>query len=266
MSDDAFIQITPDSYGKRIDNAVFLRDSEQIFRQRVEVYAGETLPVSGPVTDAQLRATPLPISGTVALGAGNYDASGRVRTSNLTTLFDGKILGNVEDTLKWHTVGTGSSSVANNSVTLSVTAGQYMIRQAKHWNPYYSGKPQMVEITGANFQYQTGVVKRFGYFSSSAVAPYTAELDGFYVESDGVNNTYRLVAVRNGTETHNIPWTSWDGYDLISGYDWSKFTVAEIASSGWAALRCVCSWLSMAPSLLSIPSPTMPARSPTSSS
>lgn len=171
--------------------------------------------------------------------AANIDASGRMRVSNLTTLFDGKILGNVENALKWHTLGTGTPSAANNSITLSVTAGQYMIRQAKHWNPYFSGKPQMVEITGSNFQLEAGVIKRFGYFSSSAVAPYTASLDGFYIESNGDDNTYRLVAARNGTETHNIPWTRWDGYDLISGYDWSKFTVAEIDFLwlGGAALR-----------------------------
>jgi hypothetical protein len=111
---------------------------------------------------------------------------------------------------------------------MTVTSGQYLVRQAQYWCPYYSGKPQLIETTYINFQYETGVVKRAGYFSSSAVAPYTADFDGFYIESDGVNNTYRLVFVRNGTETHNVLWTAWDNYAAVASYDWSKFSVNEI--------------------------------------
>lgn len=37
----------------------------------VDVSASNPLPVSGPLTDAQLRATAVPVSGTVALGAGS---------------------------------------------------------------------------------------------------------------------------------------------------------------------------------------------------
>lgn len=166
------------------------------------------------------------------------NASGYSRVSFLTTLFDGKTL-NTDDTFKWNTVGSGSQSFSGNAMTLSVTAGQYAVRQAKHWNPYFSGKPQLIETTYINFAYETGVIKRGGYFSSSAVAPYSATLDGIYLESDGVNNTYRLVCSRAGTETHNIPWTSWDNYAAISGYDWSKFSVNEIDFLwlGGAALR-----------------------------
>ena len=153
------------------------------------------------------------------------DTTGRVRTSNPTTLFDGKILG-AEDTFKWDTKGTGTATYSGNTVQMSVTSGQYLVRQAKHWNPYYSGKPQMVETTLINFVNQANVVKRVGYFSSSAVAPYSATLDGFWLEADG--STYRLICSNNGTETHNIPWTSWDNYAAISGYDWSKFSVTEI--------------------------------------
>lgn len=284
---DAYVQIIPDSTGKKIDNTLLTVGANQVYRQRVEVYSGETLPVSGPVTDAQIRATALPVSGpltntelrastvpvssasdtvlgTTADAAVSTDTTGTIsgklrglvkimsnvwnsttsrlkveqpsmsmtasgfsRVAALTTLFDGKILG-AEDTIQWSTKGTGTAAFASNGVNMSVTSGQYLVRQAQHWNPYYSGKPQLIEVTQINFQYQTGVVKRFGYFSSSATAPYTANFDGFYVESDGVNNTYRLVFVRDGTETHNIPWTSWDNYSLVSGYDWSKFTVSEV--------------------------------------
>lgn len=152
------------------------------------------------------------------------DTAGRQRASQLQTLFDGKTL-NAEDTLKWHTLGTGAASFAGNAVTLAVDPGEYLVRQGKMFCPYYSGKPQQIETTFINFENEAGVVKRIGYFSSSAVAPYSASLDGEWLEADG--STYRLITSNAGTETHNIPWTEWDAYDEIAGYDWSTFTVDQ---------------------------------------
>lgn len=63
MSADAFVGIPPDSHGKKIDNGAVTRDGEEFLRQRVEVYSGETLPVSGPLTNAQLRAATVPVVG-----------------------------------------------------------------------------------------------------------------------------------------------------------------------------------------------------------
>jgi hypothetical protein len=213
---DGVVQLHDDGPGKKVDAALLTVGGQSVYRQRVEVYAGERLSMSLP---------------NMAM-----DAAGRVRTSNPTTLFDGKILG-AEDTFKWDTKGTGTAAFAANMITMSVTAGQYLVRQAKHWNPYFSGKPQMIETTYINFANESNVVKRVGYFSSSAVAPYSATLDGMWLEADGT--TYRLICSNNGTETHNIPWTSWDNYSLISSYDWSKFSVNEIDFLwlGGAALR-----------------------------
>ena len=181
-----------------IDNSLITRpDGIQVYRQRVESY----LPAMG------------------------MDLSGRTRTSELMTLFDGKTL-NVDDAFKWHNLGTGTFSFANNRPAMSVTAGQYLVRQARKWCPYYSGKPQLVETTTFDFHNEAGVVKRTGYFSSSAVAPYSASLDGIWLEADG--STHRLIASRAGTETHNIPLSEWDHGDLLANYDWSKFSVSEI--------------------------------------
>lgn len=44
MSADGFIQIAPDGTGKRVDNGIIKRGGADYYRQRVEVYAGETLP------------------------------------------------------------------------------------------------------------------------------------------------------------------------------------------------------------------------------
>ena len=157
--------------------------------------------------------------------AANLAISGFTRVSQLLTLFDGKIL-NAEDSLKWDTKGTGSATYSDNGVTLSVTAGQYLVRQGRFFCPYFSGKPQIVELTSINMQNQEGLVKRMGYFSSNAVAPYDSGKDGVWLEADGTS--YRLITSRNGAVIHNIPWTSWDNYDLVKNYDWSKFSAVEM--------------------------------------
>ena len=202
MSRDGYVQITPDSFGKQIDNAVFRRNGEDIYRQRVESY-----PSAGPI---------------------NYDASGRTRTSQITTLFDGKTL-RAEDTILWDTKGTGVRTFEDGSINrLDVAAGEYLIRQTKQYFPYFSGKSQLVEETFDTFGLQVGVIKRFGYFSSSAVAPYTANLDGWYIESNGDDGTYYLVVVNNGTEKLRLPWTQWSNYDAIKSIDWDAFNVSQI--------------------------------------
>jgi len=164
---------------------------------------------------------------TTSAPAINSDAAGRTRVSQLLALFDGKVLNADEDSLFTNT-GTGTALFGSNMVSLTVASGQYMIRQGKVFTQYFSGKSHVVESTFDNFQVETGVRKRVGYFSSNAVAPYDSNKDGFYLESDGVAGTYRLVVANNGTEKLNLAWTAWDNYAAISSYDWSKFTVTEI--------------------------------------
>jgi hypothetical protein len=183
--------------------------ADQYYRQRVETYPGASVSV---------------------------DAGGRARVSQLTTLFDGKTLG-AENPLLWDTQGTGTATYSEAANTLTVAAGQYLVRQTRQYMPYFSGKPQVAEITFDGFANQPGVVKRFGYFSSSAVAPYDANFDGWYVEADG--STYRLVVMRGGVKMLDLPWTQWDAYSDISGYDWNDFTVTftDFLWLGGAVLR-----------------------------
>lgn len=167
----------------------------------------------------------------------NYDAGGRARVSMLTSLFDGKIL-NGDDVFLWDQQGTGTGTFTGNKVNMAVTAGQFLVRQSKRFLPYYSGKSQFVELSFDNFANQTGVVKRVGYFSSSSSSPFNTVLDGFYLESDGVNSTYRIVCVRGGTEVINVPWNTWDNFSLISGYNWNNFTIAGF-SFLWLGGACL---------------------------
>jgi hypothetical protein len=164
------------------------------------------------------------------------DAGGRTRVSQITTLFDGKNLG-VDDTLGFENTGTGSATFANNKVTLSVTSGQYMIRQTKRFFPYFSGKDQLIECTFDGFATQANVTKRIGYFSSNAVAPFDTNIDGFYLEDDGTIKTLKVF--RNGTNTVSVALTAMDNYDFISSYNWDNFTVIgfDFLWLGGAVLR-----------------------------
>jgi hypothetical protein len=196
-----------------------------------------TQPVSGPLTDAQLRATAIPVTGTVSTNPPfGFDAGGRTRVAQITTLLDGKILGEDDLTL-FENVGSGTSLYGNNKLNMSVTSGQYIIRQSKRFNPYFSGKGHLVECTFDNFQTEANVTKRVGYFSSDAVAPYNTTLDGFFIEND--NGVFKLKGYRNGTQTIDVNFTAMNNYSAISSYDWSKFTVVafDFLWLGGAVLR-----------------------------
>lgn len=152
----------------------------------------------------------------------NTDPAGRTRVSQLTTLFDGKTI-NSDDLNIWENAGTGTITFTNNLAAMSVTAGQYAIRQSRMVNHYFSGKPTVVEATFDTFGTAVDVTKRVGYFSSTTVAPYNSTFDGFFIEN--VNGTISFKAYNAGTETMNTPLTSWTNYSEISLYDWDDFTV-----------------------------------------
>jgi hypothetical protein len=164
------------------------------------------------------------------------DAGGRTRISQITTLLDGKILGE-DDASLFQNIGTGTSAYANNKLNLSVTSGQYEVRQSKRFNPYFSGKSQLVECTFDNFQTEANTSKRVGYFSSNDTAPYDTDFDGFFIEND--NGVFKLKAYRNGTQTIDVNFTAMDNYDAISSYDWANFTVIafDFLWLGGAVLR-----------------------------
>lgn len=162
------------------------------------------------------------IIGVRGLSEFSNDAAGRVRISNTTTLGDYKLL-DYDRPFRLETVMTGSGSYGENKYTMSVTSGQYVIRQTRRVHPYFSGKSHLVEITFDSFGLEAGVTKRVGYFSSTGTAPYSGNLDGFWLENDGT--TYRLITSRAGVETSNIPMASWDNYKEIANYNFDNFTV-----------------------------------------
>jgi hypothetical protein len=157
------------------------------------------------------------------------DAGGRFKVSSLTTLFDGKTL-NADNANLWHTAGTGtgtfdSTGVDANGFDMSVTSGQWYVRQSNRFMPYFSGKPQSIELTLENFHNEANVVKRAGYFSSTAVSPHATVLDGIWLENTGTG--VALVIANQGTETLRISQTDFN-VDTLTSQDWSKFNVILI--------------------------------------
>lgn len=164
------------------------------------------------------------------------DIGSRVRVSQINTHGDLKLL-NSDKNLLWESVGTGTGVFNNNVFTLSVSPGQYFIRATKRYFPYFSGKSQMLEMSFESFNFETDIIKRFGYFSSNDSLPYDLNYDGFFLENDGVN--IKLKVLNNGVEKLNLDWTQWDNYSEIFKYDWAKFNVImfDFLWLGGTALR-----------------------------
>lgn len=156
----------------------------------------------------------------------NFDAGGRMRVSQLTTLFDGKTL--IEDsTLIFSNAGTGTGTYAANKYLMSVTPGQYRVRQAKRFSPYFSGKGQFTEFTMDKFQTEVGVLKRFGYFSSDVAAPFDTSYDGFWVENSPEDGLV-FKASRAGAVTINRPVAQWLLSERLAAYNPQFFNVWAI--------------------------------------
>lgn len=146
----------------------------------------------------------------------SIDAFGRWRVSNVQTLFDSKLLHD-KNPLSWdeETNGTGSSvhSTTDARVRMSVSSnGDYVIRQTKNRFNYQPGKSQLIIMTFLLGSTVASTTKRVGYFNSSISSPFTANLDGIYLEDNGTN--VGIIQSKNGTATR-IVQSSWniDNFD-----------------------------------------------------
>lgn len=153
------------------------------------------------------------------------DLSGRARVGLLTTLADLKTV-NADVTQLMQNVGTGTFTFSGNMTKMAVTAGQYCIRRSKQYYPYFSGKSQLIELTLSQFAPEPGIVKRFGYFSSDAVAPYDTGFDGFFVQSDSVDGVTFQVW-RAGTRIHFKKQAAWSENPLPD-MNWNAFVFSAI--------------------------------------
>ena len=148
--------------------------------------------------------------------------------SQLNTLRDGKVLNRLFTELN-EIAGTGTPTHQTNKINLAVTSGQWLVHSAKRFSPYFSGKPQKIELTFDKFAPEANVTKRVGYFSSNTTTPFASTYDGFWLESG--NDTIKLVVSRAGTTVYDVDITSWLNYDNLGDYQslatWDNFTVIE---------------------------------------
>lgn len=130
-------------------------------------------------------------------------------------------------------IGTGTATFdnTNSCVTMSVTAGQYLVRQTFKKGNYVSGIGLVCDFTMSGFEVEADVTKRIGYVSSSIVAPYDSTYDGVSLYND--ETTIRLQIHRSGTLVHNVAQASW--LDPLNGtgasgvtVDWSKIQLCAI--------------------------------------
>lgn len=161
------------------------------------------------------------------INSASTDLLGRQRVcipkniANYTNIFNQTVAGS-----KFDIKGTGTVTASNSVTSLNVTAGQFLVLQSKEFHYYVAGQPQKIDLTFNNFQSETGLIKRFGYFSSNAVTPYSSNFDGIFVESN--ENSIDFVVVRDGVEVYRDSSTSWTNASELVGYDWSKFTISQI--------------------------------------
>ena len=162
------------------------------------------------------------------------DAAGALRVSQLNTTGQYTFYGQTGNFFDQKTLGgTITDDTINARKVLSVTAGvgNYAVIQTRQSHPYFAGNPQRITETYSNLQYESGTIKRIGYFDSDFGTPYSTALDGIWIESNGNDSTYYLVISKNGTQ-NKIPRSAWvDKLDGTgeSGMTWNpqNFNVFE---------------------------------------
>ena len=166
------------------------------------------------------------------LDSSNLDNAGRQEVSLNVALGEYNfLLDDLPLFFDQETVGAGASISHNttlNGVDLSVSANtEAAVIQTKQRHPYFPGHAQQAEFTFIGFAPEADVIKRVGYFSSSTASPFSASLDGFFLESSA--GSVSLNIAKDGAVV-SIDQSSWldplDGTGK-SGYaiDWNNFQV-----------------------------------------
>ena len=98
----------------------------------------------------------------------NLDAFGRLRVSEVTSLlelkyFSDKLPEQVDEVLG----GSATSTFGGNNAAIEMTVsntGDYVIRQSLQRALYQPGKSQICEFSFSDFELDSNVIKRVGYF------------------------------------------------------------------------------------------------------
>jgi hypothetical protein len=161
----------------------------------------------------------------------NLDAFGRLRVSEITSLlelkyFSDKLPEQVDEVLG----GSATSTFGGNNAAIEMTVsntGDYVIRQSLQRALYQPGKSQICEFSFSDFELDTNVIKRVGYFSSTTAATYNSQFDGFFLESNGINNQVSFQIWRTGNLILSSTTSDWDSSQINPAtIDWSKTQLA----------------------------------------
>lgn len=157
----------------------------------------------------------------------NIDAFGRLRVSEITSLLEVSQLYDkrpyIVDEVTGGTV-TSTHSTINAEVVMSGTGlNSYVIRQTYNYAVYQPGKSQIFEASFSNFQLESNVIKRVGYFNAHSGSTYTDDIDGFFLESNGVTNTISFQIWKSGSLTYSADTTTWSNSEFDpSSIIWNK--------------------------------------------
>jgi len=169
----------------------------------------------------------------------SFDAFGRTEVSQITTQLDLKqSSGELLDFIDTVTVGTGQKVYNSNesSTTLSVTTvGDKAICQTFQHTNYQTGKAKNLKMTFYDFAPQTDVIKYIGYYSTDFGAPYSANVDGIYLESSF--GTLHTNVYAFGTQSSRTSAIDWNGKD-ISSIDWNENQLLRITLA-WLGVAAV---------------------------
>jgi hypothetical protein len=143
----------------------------------------------------------------------NLDAFNRLRVSEITSLLEvSHVYDKRPEIVDEVTGGTAISDfdLGNSQVVMSGTgADSYVIRQTFNYAVYQPGKSQLFEASFSIFQLESDVIKRVGYFNSTSGSTYSDDLDGFFLESDGINNEISFQIWKSGDLMYSSSTTSW---------------------------------------------------------
>ncbi len=158
---------------------------------------------------------------------GNLDAFGRLRVSEITSILDVKHLYDKEPLfVDERTSGTGVATWKDTLVEMNTSAsGDFVVRQTFQRAFYQNGKSQQIMVTFDNFEPETNIVKRIGYYSSSNDSEYHSELDGLFLSSD--NGTIYTNIYHAGLLIEKTAQSEWN-IDTLEDIDWEKSQILQI--------------------------------------
>lgn len=187
------------------------------------ITAPVALPVTGPMTDAQMRATPVPVSLSPtsvqpvtfwsSSRNAHLDAFKRLRVSQADILFDCK---NVYDMnpLTVDNILTGSATATfiqnQSSIQLITTSasGDKVTRRSRQWIKYQPGSSQLAVVSCAFTTPKVNLRQRIGIFDDN---------NGYGFEvNDTVINAFRRTFTSGSSVTNYYPQSTWN-LDTMDG-------------------------------------------------